>query len=69
MSNLVNNLSEGIHIIKCKLGHDDKKMKKLGGLNTSLVTVEYKCSCCKKIINAIINKKLKQRFFNIDKLS
>ena len=25
LSNLVNNLSEGIHKIKYKLGHDDKK--------------------------------------------
>ena len=25
LSNLVNNLSEGIHIIKCKFGHNDKK--------------------------------------------
>ena len=25
LSNLVNNLSEGIHTIKCKSGHDDKK--------------------------------------------
>ena len=25
LSNLVNNLSEGIHKIKCKFGHDDKK--------------------------------------------
>ena len=26
LSNLVNNLSEGLHRIKCKFGHDDKKM-------------------------------------------
>ena len=26
LSNLVNNLSEGLHRIKCKLEHDDKKM-------------------------------------------
>ena len=26
LSNLVNNLSEEIHRIKCKFGHDDKKM-------------------------------------------
>ena len=25
LSNLVNNLSEGIHRIKCKYGHNDKK--------------------------------------------
>ena len=27
LSNLVNNLSEGLHRIKCKLEHDDKKCK------------------------------------------
>ena len=26
LSNLVTNLFEGIHRIKCKYGHDDKKM-------------------------------------------
>ena len=25
LSNLVNNLSEGLHRIKCKFGHDDEK--------------------------------------------
>ena len=29
LSNLVNNLSVGIHKIKCKHGHDDKKVRKL----------------------------------------
>ena len=27
LSNLVNNLSEGIHKIKCKYGHDHKKLE------------------------------------------
>ena len=27
LSNLVNNVSEGIHRTKCKFGHDDKKCK------------------------------------------
>ena len=27
LSNLVNNLSEGIHKIKCKYGHDHKKLQ------------------------------------------
>ena len=26
LSNLVNNFSEGFHRIKCKFGHDDKKI-------------------------------------------
>ena len=30
LSNLVNNFSEGIHRIKCKFGHDDKKCKTCG---------------------------------------
>ena len=30
LSNLVNNLSEGIHKIKCKLRHDDKKCETFG---------------------------------------
>ena len=34
LSNLVNNLSEGIHSIKCKYGHDDKKCE----LNISVAT-------------------------------
>ena len=31
LSNLVNNLSEGIHRIKCKFGHNDKKWE-AGGI-------------------------------------
>ena len=30
LSNLVNNLSEGTHTIKCKFGHDDKKFETCG---------------------------------------
>ena len=30
LSNLVSNLSEGIHRIKCEFGHDDKKCKTCG---------------------------------------
>ena len=30
LSNLVNKLSEGIHRIKCKFGHDDKKCETCG---------------------------------------
>ena len=28
LSNLINNLSEGLHRIKCKLKHDDKNVNK-----------------------------------------
>ena len=38
LPNLVNNLSEGIHKIKCKYGHDDKKFK------TCRIKYKY-CSC------------------------
>ena len=38
LSNLVNNLSEGIHRIKCKFGHDEKNVK-LAELNISIATV------------------------------
>ena len=38
LSNLVNNLSEGLHRIEYKLGHDDKKCETCG--------IEYKyCDC------------------------
>ena len=38
LSNLVNNLSEGIHRIKCKCRHDDKKYETCG--------INYKyCDC------------------------
>ena len=38
LSNLVNNLSEGIHRIKCKYGHDDKNVR-LVELNISIAAV------------------------------
>ena len=40
--NLANHLSEGIHRINCKYGHDDKKKKKkmkLVELNINITTV------------------------------
>ena len=38
LSNLVNNLSEGTHKIKCKYGHEDKKSK-LVELNINIATI------------------------------
>ena len=38
LSNLVNNLSEGVHRVKCKFGHCDKKSETLE-LNISIATV------------------------------
>ena len=59
LSKLVNNLSEGIHRIKCKFGHYDKKCETCGikykycdscfeYANFKDDLVEYKCSCCNK---------------------
>ena len=39
LSNLVNNLSEVLHRIKCKLGHDNKKCE------TDRIKYKY-CNCC-----------------------
>ena len=59
LPSLVNNLSEGIHEIKCKLGHDDKKCETCGikykycnrvleCTNVKDDLTEYKCLCCNK---------------------
>ena len=43
-SNLVKNLSEGIHRIKCKHGHNDKKCETFG--------IKYKyCDCFLEYLN------------------
>ena len=38
LSNLVNNLSEVIHKVKCKYGHNEKKIVKLVELHKKNVT-------------------------------
>ena len=38
LSNLVNNISEGIHKIKCEYGYNDKKCETCG-LNKNIATV------------------------------
>ena len=48
LSNLVNILSEGIHKIKCKYGHDDKNAK-FEELNVSIVTVPLNTQTLKMI--------------------
>ena len=59
LSNLVNNLSEGFHKIKCKYERDDKKCQTCRiKINTGTVSfeytnfkdglIEYKCLCCSK---------------------
>ena len=75
LSDLVNNLSEGIHRIKCKFGHDDKKCETCGikykYCNCFLECTsfkddlkEYKCLCCRKNYQHEFDKKLEERFFN-----
>ena len=44
LSNLVDNISEGLHIIKCESEHDDKNCETCG--------IEYKyCSCLLEYAN------------------
>ena len=73
LSNLVNNLSEGIH--RVKFGHDDKKCNTFGikykycdyfleCTNFKYDLIEYKCLCCNKNYQHKFDKKLKERFFN-----
>ena len=75
LRNLVNNLSEEIHKIKCKYGHDDKKCETCGNkykycncfveytdLKNDLI--EYKYLCCNKCYQKKFDKNLKGRFFN-----
>ena len=80
LSNLVNNLSEGNHRIKCKFGHDDKKCEAcstkykycdcfLEYRNFKDGLIEYKCLCCNKSYQRKFDEKLKERFFNTYKLS
>ena len=58
LSNLVNNLSERVHRIKCKYKHDNKNIKLaelnkdcdcfLEYTNFQYNLTEYKCLCCNK---------------------
>ena len=67
-SNLVNNISEQIHRIKCKFGHDDKKCETCGikykycDTNIKDDLIKYTCSCLKKI-STQVRPKVKRTFF------
>ena len=64
LSDFVNYLSEGIHRIKCKYGHDNKRCEKCPIKNTYCdCCLEYKCLCCKKNYQHKFDVKLKERFF------
>ena len=78
--NFVNNLSEGLHRIKRKLGHGDKKCEIRGikhkyrdcfleYTNFKDDLIEYKCSICNKNYQQKFDEKLKERFFNTYKFS
>ena len=71
LSNLVNNLSQGLHRIKCKLGHDDKKYETcrikykycdcfLEYANFKDDLIEYKCLSCNKSYQRKFDEKLKE---------
>ena len=75
LSNLFNNLSEGIHRIKCKFGHDYKKCETceikykhcncfLKYINFKDDLVQYKCSIYNKNCQIKLYEKLKEQVFN-----
>ena len=75
LSDLVNNLSEGNHIIRRKYGHDGKNFENcrikykfcnccLEYINFKDDWIEYKFLCCNKDFQLKFDKKLKERFFN-----
>ena len=80
LSNLVNDFSEGIHKMKCKYGHDDKKCETCGitykvcdcfleYVNLKDDLIEYKCLCFSKIYQQKFDGKLRERFLNTYKFS
>ena len=80
LSNLVNNFSEGIHRIKYRYGHNDKKWETCGikykycdsfveYINLKGDLIEYKRLCCNKNHQQKFDEKLKERFFNTHKYS
>ena len=79
LSNLVNNLSEGLHRIKCISEHDKKcetcgiKYKYFNCFleykNFEDDLIEYKCLSWSKIYQQRLNEKLKEIFFNTYKFS
>ena len=75
LSNLVNNLAEGIRRIKCKFGDNPKKCETgeikykycdcfLEYTNFKDDLVEYKYLCCNKNYQRKFEEKLQKRLFN-----
>ena len=80
LSNLINNISEGIRKIKCKYGHVDKKCEIcrikykccdcfLEYTNSKDDLIEYKCLYYNKSYHQKCDEKLKERFFDTYKFS
>ena len=79
LSNPVNNFSEGIHRIKCKFEHDNKKCKtcriKYKYCDCFLEytnfkdDMQYKYLCCNKNYQPKLDEKLNERLFNTYKFS
>ena len=80
LSNIVNNLSERIHRIKCIYGHDDKKWETcvikykycdciFEYTNFKDDLIEQKCLCCNKNYQHKFDERLKERFLNKYKFS
>ena len=79
-SNFSNNPSQGIHKIKWKYRHNDKKCETyrirykyshcfLEHTNFKDDLIEYKCLCCNKNYQQKFEEKLKRQFFNAFKFS
>ena len=64
--NRVNNLSEGIHKVKLKYGHNDKKC---GTCGIKYTYWEHKSLCSNKNCQQKFDEKIKERFFNTCKFS
>ena len=80
LSNIVDNLAEGIHKTKCKYGHDDKKCETcrikyknclccLEYTNVKDDSKLYKSLCCNRNHQKKFVENLKNRFANTYKLS
>ena len=72
LSNLVNNLAEGIHKIKCKYGHNNSKCETcvikhkdciLEYTNFKNNLKEYKCLCCIKDYQRKFDENLRKTIF------
>ena len=75
LSNVIHNLDEGIHKIKCKYGHDNKNCETCGikckdcvcfleYINFQGSLIEYKFLCCNNNHQKKLNESLKKRLGN-----